>query len=261
MKRIRKKVGVALGGGGAKGFCHIGVLQVLKENNIPIDYISGCSMGAVIGGCFASGMSLETMSRMTAKFNQAQVSDFDITLKNHGLMKGQRAIAFLKKHIGDINIEDCVIPFSAIAVNAKTVELVTFTKGKILDAIRASMSIPGYFQSAKTEDADCLIDGGILERVPISAAKKMGADVVIAVDALGEPEPVEKIKTAFDMIIRAYNIMDWECSKEKLKAADIVITPSQPNKSILDFKNNPHSVSSGREAALEALPKILELIS
>lgn len=261
MKDSRKKIGIALGGGGARGFCHIGVLQILEENNIPVDFIAGCSMGAVVGGCYAGGMDLYTMSRITAKFNQAQVSDFDITLKNHGLMKGNRAITFLKKHVGDINIEDCKIPFAAIAVNAKTVELVTFKTGKLMEAIRASMSIPGYFQSVTIEDSDCLIDGGILERIPINAAKNMGADVIIAVDALGPPEPVQKIKTALDMIIRAYNILDWECSKEKMKNADIIITPNQPDKSILDFKNNPHSVMSGRIAAQNALPQILELIT
>ncbi len=261
MEKNRKKVGLALGGGGARGFCHIGVLQVLEENGIPIDIVTGCSIGSIVGGCYAAGMDPYYMSKVISKFSQIKIMDVDVTFKNQGIVKGNRAIAFIKKHIGDIDIGQCRVPFAATAVDAKKAELVTFTSGSLLNAIRASIAIPGYFQSVKCEEGDCLIDGGVLERIPIDSCKSLGADIVIAVDALGPPEPVEKINTFIDMLIRAYNIMDWGCSAEKIKAADVLITPNQPNKTILDFKNNPHSVTSGRVAAEAALPKIRELLA
>jgi NTE family protein len=256
----RKKIGLALGSGGARGFCHIGVLQVLRENNIPIDFVSGCSMGAIVGGCFCTGVNLAEMESIAAKIVQRKMMDVDITFKKQGILKGNRAKSFIKKLLGDASFEDCPIPFAVTATDVCKGELVTFTSGSLTEAIRASFSIPAAFQSVEFMDK-CLIDGGVTERVPIRAVRDLGADAVIAVDALGPPEPVEKIDGFLDMIERAFMLLDWQSTKTKLAEADLVITPAQGNRRIRDFKNNRESVEFGRAAAKAALPDILKIIS
>ena len=113
----RKKVGVALGSGGARGFCHIGVLQVLAENRIPVDFVSGCSMGAIVGGCFCAGVPLEKLQETAEKITQMVVMDINISVKNFGLIKGRRAVNVIKPLVGDTSIEECKIPFRATATD------------------------------------------------------------------------------------------------------------------------------------------------
>lgn len=258
----RKKVGLALGSGGARGFCHLGILKVLIENNIPIDFISGCSMGALIGGCYCAGASVDEMLKLAPRITQASIMDVNISPRRYGLIKGDRAMRIIHKLVGEKKIEECDLPFVATATDVKNGKLVKFTSGRLVDAIRASISIPVAFHAVTTPD-EYLVDGGVLERVPIEELKEMGADVIIAVDALGPPanDFVATAGKAFlSMIERTYLLMDWEGTKEKLKAADIVITPDQGLRSIAVFKDNAYSIAQGEKAALEALPKIREIL-
>lgn len=260
VKENRKTVGLALGSGGGRGFCHIGVLQVLKENNIPIDYMSGCSMGAMVGACYCAGVEVEKMNAIASKITQRKIMDIDISIKKSGVLRGDRAISYISELIGDAKFEDCEIPFAVTATDVLKGELVTFTKGVLTDAVRASMSLPVVFQSVNLDGKDCLIDGGVIERIPIKAVRDFGADVVIAVDALGPPTQLTEIKGLLNMTERAYLLMDWESSKVKLAEADLVITPEQGNRSIQSFKNNKESIEYGAEATRKMIPKIKELI-
>jgi NTE family protein len=259
-KNKRKKVGLALGSGGARGFCHLGVLKVLEENNIPIDVMSGCSMGSIIGGCYAAGISVEAMLELTAKLSQRMIVDLDLTLKRQGMLRGNRALAMIRNLIGDKTFEECVIPFVVTAVEIQKPELIVIKSGKLTDAIRASMSVPAAFQYVETPEGEHLIDGGVMQRIPIPAVKELGAEIVIAVDAIGKPEENYDMKGILDMVERSYTIIDWESSKEKMKEADFVITPEQGNRSMYVFKNNMESVEAGEAAAREALPQIKELL-
>lgn len=258
----RKKIGLALGSGGARGFCHVGVLQAFEENNIPIDFISGCSHGSLVGGCYASGVSVEKMKEVAKKSTTNNIVDLNISLKNNGLIKGQKAINIIKALVGDKKIEDCEIPFRATASNVSTGELVVFDSGSLLEAMRASISIPIAFHAVQRDDKTVLVDGGVVERIPIPAVKELGADVVIAVDALG-PLRTDYIRNKgfLNMIERVYLMMDWQSSKEKIKQADLIITPDQGDRSLIDFKDNLYSVQCGYEAAMAAMPQIIELIS
>lgn len=258
----RKKVGLALGSGGARGFCHLGILKVLSDNNIPIDYVSGCSMGALVGACYCAGVSVDKMLDLAPRITQMSIMDLNISPKKHGLLKGERAMRIVRKLIGDTGFEDCTTPFIATATEARKGRLVTFTEGKLIDAVRASISIPIAFH-AVTEKEDILIDGGVLERIPILELKEMGADVVIAVDALGPPADEFDFDAGngfLSMIERTYLLMDWGNAKENLSAADLLITPDQGNRSPFVFKDNEYSVEQGRIAAEDMLPAIKELI-
>lgn len=264
MKRqTRKKVGLALGSGGARGFCHLGILKVLVENNIPIDYVSGCSMGALIGACFCAGVDVDRMIEMAPRISQLALMDVRISSRKQGLLKGDRAMRIVRKLIGDTTFEQCKIPFLATATEARKGRLVTFTSGKLIDAVRASISIPIAFHSVASEEDCCLIDGGVLERIPIVELKDMGADVIIAVDALGPPAETFEFSSThgiLDMIERTYLLMDWQGWQYKANDADLTITPDQGTRSPFIFKDNEYSIERGRLAALEALPKIRELV-
>lgn len=260
---MSKKVGLALGSGGARGFCHIGVLKAFEECNIPVYCISGCSHGALVGGCYAAGVGIEKMTEVAKTSTMNAIVDLNISFKNNGFLKGQKAVKIVKKLVGDTLIEDCAIPFRATACNVNTAELVVFKSGPLLNAMRASMSIPIIFHAVEQSKDSVLVDGGVIERVPISSARDMGADIVIAVDAIGAPSGDFVRNRGFaKMFERIYTIMDWEGTKDKLKEADLVITPDQGRRSIIDFdKNNALSIQYGYEAAMKAMPKISEMIS
>ncbi|WP_251613177.1 patatin-like phospholipase family protein [Pumilibacter muris] len=260
-KTQRKKIGIALGSGGARGFCHIGVLQVLEENNIPIDCISGCSMGSIVGGCYCAGVPLEKLKSVAEKINQSVVLDINISYSKCGLVKGRRAVNVIKPLIGEINIEECPIPFRATATDVRSGTLKVFDSGKVIDAMRASMSIPVAFHAVSSGN-EILVDGGILERIPIDCCKEMGADVVIAVDALGGvPSTDFEPNGLFGMLERSYLLMDWQNCRENIKKADLVIVPEQGNRSTYRFKDNAYSIECGRIAAEEMLPQIFEVIA
>lgn len=261
MANERKKVGLALGSGGARGFCHIGVLKVLTDNGIPVDCVSGCSMGSLIGGCYCAGATVDKMMEVAPKITQMSIMDLNISNKKAGLVKGQRAMRIVEKLIGNPRIEDCAVPFAATATEICSGTLVTFTEGSLLDAIRASISIPGVFHVVSDKDDRCFVDGGVLERVPIAAVKALGADVVIAVDAIG---PIEAGFTEtddfFSVLQRSINLMDWRHTKDTFAGADIVISPEQGFKNTFIFKDNEASVESGIRAAEKALPDIRALL-
>lgn len=257
----RKKVGLALGSGGSRGFCHIGVLQVLEENNIPIDFVSGCSMGAIVGGCYCSGVSLSQLYGISEKITQRVVMDINISKKNFGIIQGRRAVNVIKPLIGERNIEDCDIPFRATATDICSGTLKVFDSGKVIDAVRASMSIPVAFHAVENNE-QIFVDGGVMESIPIDCCKAMGADVVIAVDALGGVPSTDYRPSGFlDIMERSYLLLNWVSARENIKKADVVIIPEQGNRSTFRFKDNLYSIEQGRIAALEMLPQIIEAIS
>ncbi|MCL2846805.1 MAG: patatin-like phospholipase family protein [Firmicutes bacterium] len=252
-----KKIGLALGAGGARGFCHIGVIEVLLENNIPIDVVTGCSMGAVVGGGFVAGVSCETMRAIANQTTNRRVFDFDIfNIKSKGgVARGDRAMKIYKHYIGDKLIEECEIPFMSIATDLRNRELYEFRSGYLWRAIRASMAIPGVFHPVEHEDR-LLVDGGVLKRIPIQQARDLGADIVIAVDALGPPKEMVAM-SALKVIDMAYQIIDWKTAQYEARDADIMIVPDLGNKSSFKFKDNDAAIMAGREAAEKMLPQIL----
>ncbi len=258
-EKSRKKVGLVLGAGGARGFCHIGVLEVLANNGIPIDIVAGCSMGAMIGGGFAAGIAPSEMRRIAETTNQSVIMDFDLNITRPGFAKGERAMRIYKGLIGESRIEDCKIKYAAIASDLVTNTLVTYRSGPIWKAVRSSMSIPAVFIPVYEEDR-VLVDGGVLCRLPLQTARDLGADILIAVDAFGEPHPNPELKSALDVIERSYMMLDWKSVKNDIKSADITITPDMGNKSMMKFKNNLLAIEAGIAAANHALPDIVDLL-
>ena len=183
-----KKIGLALGSGSAKGLAHIGVLKVIDEEKIPIDFIAGTSIGALIGVVYASGLSTGEMEEIALNIDKKQITSFFTpTIPYSGLVEGKRITEFIKSIIGNPNIEDLKIPFAAIATNVLNGRKVMITKGSAVEAVRASISIPGIFTPCK-HNGDFLVDGGLVDPVPVNCVRDMGADYIIGVNVVPLPE-------------------------------------------------------------------------
>jgi len=256
---MSKKIGLVLGSGGARGFCHIGVIEVLQENNIPIDIITGCSMGALIGGGFAAGVSATRMREIASQVTTRTVFDIDIrNIFRGGLAHGSRAMTLFRQYAGDIHIEECNTTFRAIAADLRGQKLHVFSDGPVHEAVRASIAIPGIFHPVEHEGM-LLVDGGIMKRMPISEAKELGADIIIAVDAIGAPRPPSSTST-FSILDASYQTIDWRSAQHEGQHADILITPELGTRSSFIFSQSEDAIKIGREAAIAALPSIKKLL-
>ncbi|MBT4334620.1 hypothetical protein HOD61_02280 [archaeon] len=174
-----KKVGLALGGGTALGLAHIGVIEILEKNKIPIDYISGTSSGAIIGALYASGMNISDIKKIAETTKWENLVDFKIPIK--GILSGDRLEKFIRVLLKNKTFEELDIPLAVIATDIYNGEKVTFRKGDVASAIRASISIPSIFVPFRYQNR-VLVDGGVVDPVPVEILKKMGADITIAVD-------------------------------------------------------------------------------
>ena len=217
----KPKIGLALGSGGARGFAHLGVIKVLAEENIPVSYVAGSSMGALVGSLYAAGTDLEQLYKIFINFKRKYYLDF--TVPKMGLIKGNRIKEFIGIFTQWKNIEELNIPLGIVATNIKTGEKVVFTEGPVADAVRASIAIPGIFTPEKIGD-QLLVDGGVVDRVPVSVVKEMGADFVIAVDVSHIKQDVE-ITSIYDVIMQSLDILQMELVENRKIASDIMLKP------------------------------------
>lgn len=185
---MSKKIGLALGGGGARGWAHVGVLRALEEHRIPIDYIAGTSIGALVGAIYVRDQ-LDQLEKFAEDLGmQNLVSLMDISFPGLGLIDGKRVRDFLSGYLADASLEDCRIPFRCVATNFLRKEEVVFQSGAMVDAVRASISLPGIFVPCKHHNA-YLVDGGVVNPVPVNVLREMGAEGAIAVNLNHEPQP------------------------------------------------------------------------
>jgi NTE family protein len=187
----KRKVGLVLSSGGARGSAHVGVLKVLERSGVAPDVIAGSSMGAEIGGAYAAGTSVEEMEShwRSASFGRMFRTLFP-TIPWSGWSSGREVTRFLRQFLGDRRIEDLPIPLAAIATDLETGQACPITRGSLVDAIRASLSVPGLFTPVWVDER-LLVDGGVSNPMPVDVARDLGADVVIAVDVLVDPSEVK----------------------------------------------------------------------
>ena len=178
---LPNKIGLALGSGSARGWAHIGVIRALKDAGIQLDCVAGTSVGALVGAVYASG-NLDSLEEVVLKLDWKQVVYFfDVVFPKSGLIDGNKVADFVRNHVKEINIEELPLPFSAISTNLATGSEVVIQKGDIIEAVRASISVPGIFTPVR-KNGTLLVDGGLVNPVPVSVVRKMGADFVIAID-------------------------------------------------------------------------------
>lgn len=249
------KIAIAFGGGAAKGFAHIGVIKILEQNGIKPDIITGTSAGSVIGSLYASGLSGIQIQQKAMSLNEDDLTDY--TFSSAGIVKGEALQNFINKEVGNLPIQKLPIPFGAVATDKETGAAVVFRSGNTGQAVRASASIPNVFQPVRI-GKNTYVDGGLVQPVPVEAAKNMGADVIIAIDI--SAKPTKGTKGFWATIDQSINIMSQVALNKQLKMADVVIHPNIDNIGSLSFEQRHQAILEGEKAAIAALPAIKKAI-
>jgi len=244
MRIRRKKIGLALGSGAARGFAHIGVIKVLEANRIPISMVAGTSMGALIGALYAAGLSGDELEEIACNVDFKTVAKlFMPTPSLSGLISGNRIAELLESLVGDVNIKSLKIPLAVVAVDIESAEEVVITEGSLIEAVRASISIPGIFTAANYQDR-FLVDGGLLNPVPVDVVRDMGANFVIAVNV---PYPIRP---------KSVNIKIKLAHKDK---RPVQIANSESfNKNLSKFVNKKANLKQIRSKFNELIKGVLE---
>lgn len=250
------KIGLALGSGGARGFAHLGVIKVLKDEGIPIDLIAGSSMGALVGSFYGAGIEMSRLYTLSTAFKRKYFLDF--TVPKMGFIAGKKVMEFIKVFTHGKNIEELSIPLGIVATDLLTGEKVVFKSGPVANAVRASISIPGIFVPEKY-NGRILVDGGVSDRVPVSVAKEMGADIVIAVDVSRVKRNAE-ISSIYDVIMQSIDIMQTEIITNREIEADIMIRPPVELYSSRAFTNIDEIIIIGEEETKKQLHQIKTVI-
>jgi len=260
---VSKKLGFALGSGGSRGVAHIGFLKAMEEKGIKPDYIAGCSMGSVVGSCYALGMSPEKMHKIVTKLKFSDIFDLSINpFHNGALLATKKMRKLLEKHLKNHTFDQTVIPFKCVATDLVTGNTYAFGgEEKLVDGVCSSSSIPGVFKPMEYKDM-VLVDGGVKCRVPIDQVKEMGADVVIAVDVLGSQKVMKKKFNVFSVMFRSFEIADCEITtlRKGKQNPDLFLEPDLGDMVMYKFKDLEMAYQKGYELGMENADKIKELI-
>ena len=262
---MSKSLGLALGSGGSRGVAHAGFLLALEDEGLKPDYIAGCSMGAVIGGCYASGMTAKEIREAILAVKARDILDMTpAVITKMSILRGKKVRDLLVEFVRVKNIEDMPIPFRCVATELYSGKLHVFTEGDAAAAIQASSTIPTVFRPLQIDDM-MFVDGGCLCRVPVRVVKEMGADVVVAVDALkNAAQPVDKVHNIVSMVLRVFDIMDThqtEMARELEKGmCDLLIEPEMDGMSQYLIKDLDKAFDEGYAAGKANIAKIKELL-
>lgn len=261
----RPKIGLALGSGGAKGLVHIGIIKELVKNDIPIDYIAGSSMGALVGGAYAATKDIKKIEEVVSNFGYRDLFNAlsDPTLSS-GFIKGVKVMKYLEGYFGDVKIEDCEIPFCAVATDAISGKSVTICKGKLVEAIRASSSAPPFLKPYRMKNR-LMVDGGASQPVPVKTVKNMGAKKIIAINLYDNFFPTKRKvnknnwRSSIEVLRTTLELLVYHFSKECIKEADVVISPDVPNVRITEVLNGQKLIKIGERAVRRQLREIKKL--
>ena len=257
-------VGLALGSGAALSIAQVGILKVLEKENIPVDIVVGTSMGALIGALWASGKGAseieDILLRLKTKMDTFRL--FDLTLPKMGLVKGEEIRKLLRSHLGEKTFHDLRLPFKAVACDIEKREEVVIDKGSLVEAIMASISIPGIFLPVRM-GGRLLVDGGIINPLPTNVLTRLGVAKIIAVNTLPSPEDVQrssrKVASIFDVIVNSFQASEFLLAEASCQTADIVIRPVLSSVGWYEFYEGVRLIRRGEEEALKHIQKIKEL--
>jgi NTE family protein len=253
----RGKVGLALGGGSARGLSHIGVIEVLEREDIPIDMIAGTSMGAMVGAVYAKDKDIKRTKELAIELGSKRFALFlDVSLPRTGLLRGRKIEEALRAVIGDIQFSDLQIPFACVATDVDTGQEVIIRDGPVWAGVRASGSLPVLLPPARWSDR-YLVDGGLVNPVPVSVLKTMGADFIIAVNVMSSRNVRGgKAPNIFNIALQTLQIASYGVIASCLRGADIVIEPDMARIGFADFHRAKQCILQGELAAQAAIPEI-----
>ncbi|NLT95781.1 MAG: patatin family protein [Clostridia bacterium] len=255
---MEPKIGLALGAGGAKGLAHIGVLQVLKEADIPIHIITGSSMGAAIGAIYAAGAQLGMMEKLALQLNNSHY--LDLSIPKWGLVKGKKAHDLLRLLTHNYDFSDLPIALGVVATDLTTGERVVFREGNVANAVRASISVPGVIEPV-VSGKSIYVDGAVTDRVPAQLAREMGADIVIAVDLQYYNRTKVEINNIYDVIMQSIELLERQARNYYTRYTDIIVKPRVCDYNWTDFAKAAYFIEMGRRACQEVVEEIKNKIN
>lgn len=249
---VKLRIGLALGGGAAKGFAHIGVIKMLEANGIRPDVVAGTSAGSVVGALYASGMDPFQLQETAIALDQASLRD--VRLFSGGVVQGQKLQDYVNAQVKNRPLDKLNVPFAVVATQLETGQRTVFVRGNTGQAVRASSSVPGVFEPVDISGKH-YVDGGVVSPVPVDAARQLGADVVIAVDISSKANGSNP-QGMINIVGQSISIMGQKLGEQELARADIVIRPKVNQIGAADFEQKDQAIMEGERAALAAMPAI-----
>ena len=261
MPKRAPRLGLALGGGAARGFAHVGVIQVLEESGLRPDLVIGTSAGSLVAAIYASGRTGAQLQNIALEMEEASLTDWTLPFFGRGVLRGEALARYVNQQVRGLAIESMVIPLGVVATDLQSGEGIVFRVGDAGAAVRASSAVPSLFQPVRIGSHD-YVDGGLVAPVPVRYARQMGAELVIAVDISNEPLG-NSADGALQVLLQTFSIMGKSINQFELRGADVVVRPPLTTVRSADFAARKRSIEAGRAAMLAALPllraKLLEL--
>jgi NTE family protein len=246
------RIGLALGGGAARGFAHIGVIQVLEEAGIRPDLVVGTSAGSLVAALYATGKTGAELETVALTMDEGAITDW--AFPTRGLLRGEALARFVREHTGGLGIEQMRRPLGIVAADLDSGGAILFQRGDTGTAVRASSAVPAVFQPVKIGGRE-YVDGGLVSPVPVRFARQMGAELVIAVD-ISSPPDGNATGDVMKMLLQTFAIMGKSINQFELRDADVVLRPPLVGVSSADFTSRVRAIRSGRETALAMLPAL-----
>jgi len=251
--------GIALGGGAARGFAHIGVLQVLDENGLRPNLVAGTSAGSLVAALYATGMGLDSLERMALSMEEATLTDWSLPILGRGVLRGDALERYVRQAVGGRTLDSMAIPLGILATDLQTGRGVLFRRGDAAIAVRASSAVPGVFTPVVISGRE-YVDGGLVAPVPVSQVREMGAEVVLAVDISKGPE-AGPVSGALSVLLQTFDIMGQSINRYELSKAQVVIRPPLVGVGSADFTARVQSIAAGRAAMQAALPQLRQALT
>lgn len=257
--KVPPRVGLALGGGAARGFAHVGVIQVLEEAGIRPALVAGTSAGSLVAAIYASGKTGSQLQQVAETMEEAAIADWSLQIFTRGALRGEALARYVNGQVNARLIENMPLPLGIVATDLKSGEDTVFQRGDTGTAVRASSAVPAVFQPVKIAGRD-YVDGGLVSPVPVRAARKMGAELVLAVD-ISSPPDGNLSGGPLEVLLQTFSIMGKSINTFELKDADVVVRPNLSGISSADFGARKRSIEAGRQAMLQALPQLRAAIA
>ncbi len=252
--KVPPKVGLALGGGAARGFAHVGVIQVLEEAGIKPDLVVGTSAGSLVAALYASGRSGPQLQAVAMNMDEAAFADWTLPIFSRGVLRGEALARYVNAQVGSRLIENMALPLGIVATDLNSGQGVLFRRGDTGTAVRASSAVPAVFLPVKIGSQE-YVDGGLVSPVPVRYARQMGAELVIAVDISSAPEG-NPSGDPLQILLQTFAIMGKSINSWELKDADIVVRPALTGMGSGDFAGKRRAIDAGRAAMQALLPQV-----
>ncbi len=252
--KIPPKIGLARGGGAARGFAHVGVIQVLEEAGIRPALVAGTSAGSLVAAIYASGKTGAQLQQVAETMEEATIADWTLPLFGRGMLRGEALARYVNGQVKTRLIEDMPLPLGIVATDLNSGQGIVFQRGDTGTAVRASSAVPALFQPVKISGRE-YVDGGLVSPVPVRAARGMGAELVIAVDISSPPEG-NLAGGSLEILMQTFSIMGKSINSLELRDADVVVRPVLLGVASSDFSARKRAIEAGRQAMLQALPQL-----